>query len=306
MLRFLVYCESQLKDQLPGGRFFNPDFNLCEVAASCSSSNISVERSFGVLDKDIHRAPAATANYLQSKQLFVCNKTAAWLSTKCEEDHGRILAAARPLARQQMKDARVEEKALLAAKIVQLQAKQAAMAESEARKRLRAENILCDLFRYGGLWQSVGDMESQLKKLPRDATKKAAVKVQLKVRKTFLQQASNPSLYAFSIHGKPHPLTVLVKNLHTLLLDIVIDESREEIEKCLRDPGLLCGKLVLHKWVNEEGRDVTYEGRISGELIEKNGVTEFEIKYFNGEICYLEFDEVMTDIHNGDLTVHWE
>ena len=51
-----------------------------------------------------------------------------------------------------------------------------------------------------------------------------------------------------SITQPPHSLTVLVKNLQTLLLDIVVDESREEIGKCLKDPGLLCSKLVLHNF----------------------------------------------------------
>ena len=53
----LIIIERQFKDQLPGGRFWDPSEALRHQARSCSATNISSERNFAVAHQVIHRAP---------------------------------------------------------------------------------------------------------------------------------------------------------------------------------------------------------------------------------------------------------
>ena len=76
----LLIVERQLKAQLPGGSFWEPNDDLRETGKSCQATNISGERNFAISDQALYRAKNATPGHIESKVMFRVNKTGKWLS----------------------------------------------------------------------------------------------------------------------------------------------------------------------------------------------------------------------------------
>lgn len=98
--------DRQLKDQLPGGRFADPSPELLAQSKSCSATNISGERVFGLVDSALRRAPNVSVSKLESKTMFSSNKTQVWLTEKTVSDKKVMIEG----ARQQGAGIRLEEK----------------------------------------------------------------------------------------------------------------------------------------------------------------------------------------------------
>ena len=65
------------------------------------------------------------------------------------------------------------------------------------------------------------------------------------------------------------------------------------------DPTILIGKNISPGWNNNDKLE-WYDGRIETIAMETK---EYELKYANVTSAYLTFDEVITDIRNGDLKI---
>ena len=151
-------------------------------------------------------------------------------------------------------------------------------------------------------------MNKELNKLQRDAQKKYAVKAQLSVRKKILgQKALTPSVFAFSAKGEQFPLTQLVENLASLLSNPQdIDPECVQLDKCLQQPQILLGKFLRHKWVIDSGEEVWFDGRITELCTTRvNTPPEFKVLYEESDEAFLELDEIITDVKNGDMIILW-
>jgi hypothetical protein len=60
-------CSALFKDFPPSGKYFEPTQTLIESSETCPSNNISVERVFGKLDSELHRAPHCSLRTIESK-----------------------------------------------------------------------------------------------------------------------------------------------------------------------------------------------------------------------------------------------
>ena len=89
----------QLGSQLPGGEFWGPSEKLRQESRSCSTTNISGERNFALLDSKIYRAPNATLPKLEGKIMFQVNKTRQWLESKPKESRSKVINEAIPTGR---------------------------------------------------------------------------------------------------------------------------------------------------------------------------------------------------------------
>lgn len=153
-------ARRQLKDQLPGGRFANPDDHLWKVAASCVGNNISGERVFARLDASIKRAPVASMQYHESKICYQGNATGEWLESKSMQERGTIIQSARKLARKDVVAARKHQEYIHQEKAAQLRQKQEDLSQKEDRKRILNEHLIVDITRLGGLWSTTSTMEA--------------------------------------------------------------------------------------------------------------------------------------------------
>ena len=71
----------------------------------------------------------------------------------------------------------------------------------EQRLQRQRKDLLSDLQKKGGLWNSVQEFEKELETTP-DRQKLGMLKTQIKARKTLLNQNADSSLFAFSKKGK--------------------------------------------------------------------------------------------------------
>ena len=302
----LTVCERQLVDQLPGGQYSVPETSLMSEAASCTANNISGERVFALLDSNIHRAPHAKMDFLEAKIKYKENQTALWLESKDIERQKELSKFAKTTARSNMVKSRGLEKALLNEKIQQLRQKRLEMEAKGTRLRDAKENALTDLIQYGGVWKSEQEMQGKIKSFKSNREAMAAVKNQLKVRKTILEQKPPPdssaSIFAFSYKGKQFPLNKLCENLLLLIQADQGHNTTSDVEHYLQNPDKLQNRVFSHMWTVDE-QDKWFEGEILNMIVNKEREPEFRIRYaeHGDEDYFLTLSEIITDVKNGEF-----
>ena len=299
--------KRQLADQLPGGEFWEPTDAIKAQAESCTSNNISGERIFAKLDSSIRRAPSAKMDFHEARIMFQSNKSSAWLDAKPENEQKHIISTARRLVKGEMVKSKEKQKLIHIEKLAQLKAKQIEISKKQDRQREFNENILEDLYKIGGLWQTKVQLEDNLAKITSESKKKLALKTQIKARKIFIKQTHNDSdIFSFSSNGKPLNARQLQSNILKLMEKPITDDDDDKIKMCIEDPDILVNIYISHKWLCDSGEEKSFEGQII-DKVNSNGIVEFKIVYFDHDdnFVYLQYDELLTDIHSGDLTVLW-
>ena len=71
----LLILERQANDQLPGGKYWNPDEQLIHQASNVPTTNTISERDFAQLDILLRIKPLARIQSLESLIMWVNNKT---------------------------------------------------------------------------------------------------------------------------------------------------------------------------------------------------------------------------------------
>ena len=89
-----VMVESQLKDQLPGGKYFKPDKRLYEETKNCPDHNMAPERAFASSDRHLSMKPNMTTVAVAGLIMFSQNKTSKWLLQKSEKEVNFLVALA--------------------------------------------------------------------------------------------------------------------------------------------------------------------------------------------------------------------
>lgn len=300
-----VYTR-QLADQLPGGEHYQPSSDLIKQGASCQSTNISGERVFGQLDFQLKRAPNLKVDFAESKIMYPANDTATWLDQKSVTEHDSIISAARKSASEALSLSQTRHRDILAEKSRLLREKQEQKAKKEEKQRENKENILLEMNEYGGLWTTEATMDSELAKLQNYRQRMLAVKSQLRVRKSILQQKADKELLMFSSNRKAYTLAQLKKNL-TKLFEGNEDDDTSQMNKVLKNPAVLEFKYIRHLWEPEPARDKWYDGYIHHMVVGDDGIIEYKIEYYSPpEEVFLSFDELVADLRAGDLIILWD
>ena len=322
----LDVCCRQLVDQLPGGRFSEPSETLREQASSCSATNISGERTFGLLDSLKRRAPNSKVEFIESKIMSRKNDTKTWLSGKTDAELESLFTAARKAMRNAEEVNSQRKKKLLDDRRAALLEKSEDIRKKMERKTHKREDLIRVLMENGGLWGDTDGMESHLKQIKKKSDKMTAVKNQIKVRKDILEQSvPDESLFALRSGNKNLPLETLIENLGQLIKVNVentektgeSDADRLHIHEILKNPEILIAKTVTHRW-EVQGIDSWYEGEIFDCLQDTGAESKVEFKFGyvmptgiqianDGDpYTYLEIDELISDLKDGDLIIHWD
>ena len=78
-------------DFLKDGKYFNVQKNLDFKCSSCPTSNICVEQLMGQVDYHVQLSSMSSNNTVESKLLYVNNKTSEWFNNKSEEEKKKSL-----------------------------------------------------------------------------------------------------------------------------------------------------------------------------------------------------------------------
>ena len=95
---FHAILERQCADQLPGGRYWNPDENITMIASNVPTTNRASESDFAVLDLLVRTKPNARVQTIQALTMWCRNDTSQWIESKTEEERNEIFDKARRMA----------------------------------------------------------------------------------------------------------------------------------------------------------------------------------------------------------------
>ncbi|VDI49877.1 Hypothetical predicted protein [Mytilus galloprovincialis] len=235
--------EKAMKEQLPGGRYFEPTEELREQSKSVIPHNKIPERVFGMLDFFLRYRPNASTISNEAFLMFVFNKTSEWLDSLPQEEKEKLLTDSikegrNIQAKYQKRLAQITEarKQKLKDKQIALEKKQKAALKTKSK---HTSNII-----YFGLWQKKDQVNAILDEIEGVTEKRKALVAQIRFRQKVMKQVVNDKkLYHVSEKGKAHSIDKLKSNVLKLIVDAG-DGPGEE--RSSRNIPLFVGKRVSH------------------------------------------------------------
>lgn len=181
-----------MKEQLPGGRFYDASANLQQQTQSVIHHNKIPERVFGILDFFLHYRPNYTTN--EVFLMFVFNKTLQWLESLLDNKRESVIKESIKDGRK-IRDMYIERlREIENNRKVTLREKQVAL-ENKQRNLLKKKSKYTNDVLYYGLWQNTEDVDKILDELKGLAEKKKAILAQLRFRQKVLKQSVNDKKY---------------------------------------------------------------------------------------------------------------
>ena len=275
----LLVMNRQLQSQLPGGEYWNPSPELLLEAASCSSTNISGERNFGMADNEMYRARRGKTGYIEGKVMYRVNKTGPWFEgrSNIEKEERTKLARmeSRKIAQQDVADEKEHRDAVMA----KLLASRAKVLQKEDRDRTKYENWLEETYSRGGLWTDMVMMNDSLKGLSKTKTVNA-LKAQVQVRMKVLRCEPQRKV----ILGK-----CSVEELQGLMaetMSIAVPEELHDLYELMLDPRTMVGSSFSQRW-DQDGTMKWYSGEIISCDVTTKGLLDFKVTYNDNSTCYM-------------------
>lgn len=223
LLNFLIIVERQLFDNLPGG-ILNENTNevdkdLRNQSKTVNPTNIISERDFVNFDRLWREKPNANIPViaLEGMILFTNNKTMNWLHEMETEKKANIFKIAREKAPEMIKQFKMRKTEIKKQHVLLLKKRQEEKIKKEVQIQTELENISKEIQKFGGLWQTISDVNANLKHI-KEKDKLEAVKLQLKFRKKVLKSnPDNKTLLQFSTNNIPFSLNELISHLKILI-----------------------------------------------------------------------------------------
>ncbi|VDI69835.1 Hypothetical predicted protein [Mytilus galloprovincialis] len=153
--------EKAMKEQLPGGRYFEPTEELREQSKSVIPHNKIPERVFGMLDFFLRYRPNASTISNEAFLMFVFNKTSEWLDSLPQEEKEKLLTDSikegrNIRAKYQKRLAQITE-----ARKQKLKDKQIALEKKQKAALKTKSKHTCNII-YFGLWQKTDQVNAIL------------------------------------------------------------------------------------------------------------------------------------------------
>ena len=90
-----LMIKSQLRDQLPGGKYFAPDNKTRSDLQNCPTTNIVSERDFAQYDQKLTQKPTLSDIAVCGVIMFNNNKSGDWLDQKSKSEIKNLVKIAR-------------------------------------------------------------------------------------------------------------------------------------------------------------------------------------------------------------------
>jgi hypothetical protein len=257
---------------------------------SVPSTNTVSERDFAKFDRLIRDKPNASTLALEAHILFTNNKTSTWFRQKTDAERAKIMQEARTNASHFRTTYRQRILEIEHKNLEQQQEKEKKNEEAERKLTEAKEKTTSEIINYG-LWQSIAQIDSCLDGMNSESQKRVALKVQLRFRKTVLQQQAPAELYRFSSKEKGQ-FTSNVLREHLVQLVQGIDQSQTT-------ESSLTGKVIKHRF-EENGKQKFYQGRVISHV--PGFLQWFNVVYTNEPDIIYTF-KLSEDIERGDLQI---
>ena len=261
---------------------------------SVKSTNTVSERDFAKLDRLIREKPHSTILALEAHILFSNNKTSSWFASQTPEVQSELMETARRMGHKHKKKFQERLAVIHEKRNDLLKMREQAKHASEQRILLQKEKITSDMVQHG-LWQSIDDIDKNLNQIKSETQKREILKIQLRFRKTVLQQVypANKDVYKFSKKGEGQFNSA---KLATHLTQLINATHHDSPFNSTSDP-VLVGKSIDHQFI-EDGQVVQYSGRVVSQV---SGFPEWYNVVYEKEPDVIYTYKLMEDFYNGDL-----
>lgn len=213
----LLILERQAKDQLPEGKYSQPNEHLCSLTAHLKGTNIVSERDFAQLDWLLRIKPAGTVLCHEAIILWTNNKTSAWLDSLDPERKEELLDEARRRGGEVHAKFKQKQKQIMEDKIAKLHEKQK-QKEAKNEKKVQVKvKATTGIMKYGGLWLENTDVDLQLGRFG-DTERHIAVWAQICFHRDVLKSAGKRTLFQKTVKGKSYTFDEMVSNLKEIIL----------------------------------------------------------------------------------------
>lgn len=286
---------SYAADQLPGGRYWNPDKQVQDVLSQLPPSNDVCESILGLNDYLTTAVPnlhqMSRSNLVQLKK----NKTMKWLSHLSNETQTAVIDMA-VKQRRHVKQTYDEEQTARAEHRKQAMIKDHAKREA-MKKRLCEEKQKLSQLHLVTTPQELKDEFQKIDMKPVSATRKKSLKVdilrtQVRIRKKVLGQ--NVPI-TFTSNRRLRPVAEITQELCDIMIKTGIPS---EFAPFLEQPTTLVGKRIKQRF--QDGDDpescTWYVGRVIG----YRDSDKTHCIHYDGEddVCYFDLS---IDFLNGDI-----
>lgn len=191
----LIILERQCADQLPGGRYWNPDENITMIASNVPTTNRASESDFAVLDLLVRTKPNARVQTIQALTMWCRNDTSQWIESKTEEERNEIFDKARRMAPEMRLLYEERKKNLIDTKERRLKAKQEQKRESEEKSAAKKAECVNNLIKAGEkVWLSESEADEKIKNIE-VRNRPQVIELQLAFYKNVLGVKCQNSLY---------------------------------------------------------------------------------------------------------------
>ena len=258
---------------------------------SVPTTNTISERDFAKVDRLIREKPHASTLAMEAHILFTNNQTSKWLNQKSAADKARMMEEARKNAPRYRKAYQQRVSQIEKDNIKRQQEREKKKKEAERKCIEMKEKITSEIINFG-LWQSVAEIDSCLEGIKSETQKRAALKAQLRFRKTVLQQEAPDSVYRFSSKergGQFH--SQLLRDNLVKLIHVANDKETS--------PSPLTGKVVKHRF-EANGKQKIYKGRVISQV---PGFPEWFNIVYTDEPDTIYSYKLSEDIERGDLQI---
>lgn len=286
---------SYAADQLPGGRYWNPEKEVKDVLCQLQPSNDVCESILGLNDylttalPNLHQMSRSNLVHLKK------NKTIKWLSELPGEKQASVIDMA-VKNRREVRQAYVEEQSARAEHRKEKMIKEHTKREANKKKLYEEKQKLCQLH----LITHSQELEEEMLKIDmRDisATKKRSLKIgilktQVQIRKKVLGQ-SVP--ITFTSNRKQRPVAVILQELCDF---IAHTDLPAEFIPFLEQPFTLVGKQIKQRFQDESESCAWYVGTVTDYRVSDK---TYSIEYDGEEeVCYFD---LTIDFLNGDIII---
>ena len=146
---------------------------------------------------------------------------------------------------------------------------------------------------------AVDDIDKHLKKAKSETQKKEVLKIQLRFRKTVLQQvyAENKDVYKFSKKEEGQFNSAKLASHLTQLINATHHGSPSDMSSSSASEPVLVGKSINHQFI-EDGQIVLYSGRVVSQIA---GFPDWYNVVYDDEPDVVYTYKLMEDFYNGHL-----
>lgn len=203
----LLILQRQCKDQLPGGKYWDPSPEMEGAYKNVPSTNMIGERDFAQLDLLIRKKPSARITTLETIIMWTNNKTPEWLDSLTQEQRSQYMTAARQcsddvLAKYVERKKKIKEK-----KWENLQKSHQKKKELEEKKMKSTATLVNEVVELGGVWTTehqILDKVSALEKSKTDEQMRRIIYTQLCFMQKVLKCQGPKELFQLTHQGKPY------------------------------------------------------------------------------------------------------